>query len=413
MTTPPTIILSKGSGITGTPAVASGGSGYVAGDQITLTGGTALSAAILQVSTVSGGAVTAVTVVRNGVYTATPGNPVAQGSTTGSGTGATFTVSWSAAGATTALNRVKIAATDARMRFTGVGPITNQGGSGYYGGSVNSAHSTFEWATDSQHVDLNLAGLNTSGILYVDGQQVSATTVATDSSGLRYAYSLDFGSAQMRSFKWVAFNQAFDGVWVDGTATLIAPFLRTPPLAWSLGDSYTGATGAENPASQHIMIMADQLGIDVIPDGIGGSGYNSTGTTAPNTRVTQRLGGLTRTPQYVFLDLGFNDAGGNMTTLAANFDATVAAVQAVAPGAKIIVFGPATPLGRTTNLDLVRSAVSARCAAAGITFIDVADVVNSGNTTVYTGGDNIHPNARGHKFLGSTRAKTLKALGVL
>lgn len=70
------------------PAVAAGGSGYVVGDQITVTGG-----AVLQVATLSGSAVATVIIVTAGAYSAnvTIAGGLAQTSTTGVGTGATFT----------------------------------------------------------------------------------------------------------------------------------------------------------------------------------------------------------------------------------------------------------------------------------------------------------------------------------
>jgi len=73
-------------------AVQAGGANYNVGDQITLSNGV-----VLQVSTVTTGAITAATVVKGGSsQTASPpANPVAQVSTTGTGTGATFNLTWS------------------------------------------------------------------------------------------------------------------------------------------------------------------------------------------------------------------------------------------------------------------------------------------------------------------------------
>lgn len=71
-----------------------GGSGYVVGDTITATGGTAISQPVFQVATLSGSAVATVTVAYPGFYSATPANPVAQGSTSGVGTGCTLTVTY-------------------------------------------------------------------------------------------------------------------------------------------------------------------------------------------------------------------------------------------------------------------------------------------------------------------------------
>ena len=93
--------------------VAAGGTGYVVGDQITLAAGANTSPPIgapvvLQVATLSGSAVATVTVVSQvmdtpvaspigGSYFGVQTNPVAQGSTTGVGTGATFNLTQGAA----------------------------------------------------------------------------------------------------------------------------------------------------------------------------------------------------------------------------------------------------------------------------------------------------------------------------
>jgi hypothetical protein len=90
--------------------VAAGGTGYVVGDIITLADTPAGSNPIgaparLRVATLAGSAVATVSVVnqvldaspaQGGSYFAQQANPVAQGSTTGVGTGATFTLSYAA-----------------------------------------------------------------------------------------------------------------------------------------------------------------------------------------------------------------------------------------------------------------------------------------------------------------------------
>lgn len=89
------LVDALGSAASGAPTVSAAGSGYVVSDQITLTGGTFTNPVVVQVATLSGSGVATVTLVEAGRYTAIPSNPAAQGSTTGVGTGATFTVSWS------------------------------------------------------------------------------------------------------------------------------------------------------------------------------------------------------------------------------------------------------------------------------------------------------------------------------
>lgn len=70
-------------------AVNAGGSGYAVGDTITLAGGTFGTAAIVTVATLSTTAVATVTITDAGSYTANTAS-FTQGSTSGSGTGATF-----------------------------------------------------------------------------------------------------------------------------------------------------------------------------------------------------------------------------------------------------------------------------------------------------------------------------------
>ena len=106
-TTVPSVIFSGGGasalavaqailGVTGTPTVGSGGTGYAAGDYITLANGV-----IVEVNAVTGGAVTTFKAITAAgcnpgtiITGATPTNPNAQVSTTGSGTGATVNLVW-------------------------------------------------------------------------------------------------------------------------------------------------------------------------------------------------------------------------------------------------------------------------------------------------------------------------------
>ncbi len=97
----PIITLSASPGVTATAvallqanvtAINAAGTGYVVGDTITLSNGVILQATV----TGGGGTVTAIVVINPGSISAgaTPANPVAQVSSSGAGTGATFTLTW-------------------------------------------------------------------------------------------------------------------------------------------------------------------------------------------------------------------------------------------------------------------------------------------------------------------------------
>lgn len=81
---------------TAVDSVAVGGSGYAEGDTITLAGGTSTTQTVLTVDSVSGGAVTAASITTPGRYSVAPTDPVAQDTTSGGGTGATFNMTYSA-----------------------------------------------------------------------------------------------------------------------------------------------------------------------------------------------------------------------------------------------------------------------------------------------------------------------------
>jgi hypothetical protein len=78
-----------------TAAPVAAGTGYAVNDTITLTGGTSSATAVLTVASIgASGAITGLTVGTAGAYTALPTNPVSQASSSGSGTGGTFTLAW-------------------------------------------------------------------------------------------------------------------------------------------------------------------------------------------------------------------------------------------------------------------------------------------------------------------------------
>lgn len=84
-------LIATGNGCTAV-AINAGGTGYTAGDVLTVSGGTFSYAAKLRVTSVGSGIITGVVVEEGGAYTANPSNPVSV--TGGTGSGATFNLTF-------------------------------------------------------------------------------------------------------------------------------------------------------------------------------------------------------------------------------------------------------------------------------------------------------------------------------
>lgn len=113
-----------------TLAVAGGGTGHAVGDiiEIDATGATSTIVAQIEVLTLSGSAIATARIFRGGVYTVDPTNiaPNSQSGSSGSGTGATFTISFAATG-WTQLARESVA----------VSAVVAVGGTGYTNGATD------------------------------------------------------------------------------------------------------------------------------------------------------------------------------------------------------------------------------------------------------------------------------------
>lgn len=398
----PLCTLTKATGVSGVTIV-SGGTGYAAGDNLTPESGVyAVPARIRVMSVDDAGAVTRAAVQLSGVYSQKPEEDDVS-VTGGSGNGAVFRLTWNAGVATSIYNGKTTSRTDtSAFEYTGYSPKDSV--SGYRGNGVqNGTQCIVEFISDAPVLDFRFVGGNGQYDLYVDGQRIQEQPVKTDSSGSPYIYTVDWSNTvKLRHYRLCGINTGFGGVITGQAYTVMPPQGNRRPLAWQMGDSYTVGIGAVQPSYNDFRVMCDALGIDGIADGISGSGWTSIQDgRVPQERVRLKLGNITRQPQYVFLSLGYNDApAGRTELLKTNFTESVAEIRRLCPLAKIIVIGPATPLGHTAQLDAVRTAIMECCTELNLPFVDVRNVVNSANKQLYTGSDNVHPSNDGHIFRG-------------
>jgi lysophospholipase L1-like esterase len=406
MASPPTIVAASRQGVGTVNSVTAGGSGYVVGDTITLTGGTFTVAGILRVGSVSGGAVTAATIIRGGVYSVNPSNAVAQGSTSGVGTGATFNLTFNQRGASDISSRRASGITDATVQWNVVEPRATALGGDYNGSAAYSAVGAWvEFETDSQYVNTHFYPGNGGYMVFVNGERISAAQYVTTASTSPFL-SLSFADATPRHIRIAGVGLGLTNLYVSNEAKVWKPTIPKPVDCFMLGDSYTHGTGAsEGQGGTLGTIIGRTTGFRMLESGVGGAGYNTAaGTNAVITRVANDLLKRTIAPEVVIFALGYNDSAGSQTTIHDNALAAFRAVRSGLPAAWIVVLGPWTPLGTTANLTTTATTIAntvAEFADPNSVFIPIADLADSVNKSIYTDGDNVHPSQAGHVFLGA------------
>lgn len=297
-TTAPTATASIGTGATLVPhlsllnstTLAGGGTGYTAGDVLTLVGGTSGTAAQITVDTVTGGVVTTFHVSRAGDYTALPTSPIAV--TGGSGTGATFTGEF---------GLLSIAVTAPGTGYTNSTVISISGS----GGGTATAHvgSTASPLLDSQYqlsggTDGNsgvttetlvgsdteprtgmyaLRGSNASMVALVDGddptyftnqvsfgQQEGAYMIGTIAPGyqdnpsgaitIKQNAGIDSYTFKLMTGDWVEINDTFNGQtrFISPQSFVCAILATEPPYLSSLNVPMNGVVATQKTAENRI-----------------------------------------------------------------------------------------------------------------------------------------------------------------
>lgn len=387
-----------------TLTIVAGGSGYKFGDVLTVDTDVEYPAQIRVTAVDTSGAVTTAQVRTPGVYP----TPITTDLDTkgGAGTGAKFKLSYNASSGSSIYAGKAIGRTDASFTYWGsdVKDVTP----GYRGNGVgNGTQMRVNWKTDAQTFDIKLAGLNSKYTLYVDGQRISATPFETGSNGAISVYTVTFADKKMREFSLAGINSAFGGIIIGVNDTVEKS--DAVCKVWQMGDSYTFGTMATQPSFNDFRVMCDQLNVNGLADGIGGSGWTSTGSTAPQQRITSKLNTLTFTPEFIILSLGYNDApAGRIDLLKTNFAESYDLIKTKFPDATVIVIGPATPQGATPELDVIREATMGLSKERNLKFVDVRNLVNKDNEHLYTSNDNVHPNDAGYAYRGSIFATELK-----
>lgn len=316
------------------------------------------------------------------------------------------TTTWRGTGTTTITSPQAISKTAVRQ----LGP-TAVHASGYIEASPDAGMAMpWDMYVNAPVIDLRVLRFNSKFNVFVDNAPISGSAFTTTSDGQPDLLTLDFSAlanpTATKRLKVFGINMLENGFYIGPTYSAWPP-TNNNKIAAILGDSYTQGTGATSVGETWARFGLSALGYDIFPEGIGGAGYLTTGTTAPDTRMTARLGAMPVGPDLIVLALGYNDSAGSQSTIATNHVATVAAARAAWPNARIVTLGPWTPLGATANLTTTKNTLATSSSSVGVDFIDIENIINSTNAVAFGNGDNVHPNAAGHQYLGNQIAQRM------
>jgi len=279
----------------------------------------------------------------------------------------------------------------------------------------SGAYQVREANISSPVVVFTFLAFNSHFDIFIDGQLTQLDRFSTNSSGSRYEVRFDWSSDadpwKLRHYRLAGFNILFGAADVPSTGSVTYPSDRdNRKLLYAFGDSYTQTTGSYSTSRTALAIIADQLGMDYYADGIGSTGWTSTDANLPVTRVANVMALLNRTPDVIISAFGYNDKGGDMATLAINYEAWVTAVRAAWPLADLRTLGPWTPKGTATDLTAVKAALFTKASELAVTTVDIEGIVTLANSYIMTGADNVHPTAAfGSEFIGRMTAPRLAA----
>jgi hypothetical protein len=268
--------------------IASGGTGYTAGDTLTVIGGTG-TAIVLTVSTVSSGVITAAAISNFGSYSVAPSNPMTV--TGGTGTGATFTPNFGV--------QTPVTITAAGSGYVEQPAVTFSGGGGSGAaayavvGSITvfkslSTSSNFQTAFGTAFQMASFGSNNTSGTNYfqtyasgsgnpciLNATGIDATVDAAISSkstaSVRFftnSYGLGTGVEQMRVSHTAS---AVNYVQVTGAATG-AP---SQPIISALGSDANINLGLQGKGTGAVVLLDSAGGstLRAIPRATGGDTF--------------------------------------------------------------------------------------------------------------------------------------------
>lgn len=325
--------------------IAGGGTGYTVGNTLTIVGGTPVSgAATLTVTTVSAGVITGVSIAAFNNYTALPTNPVSV--TGGSGSGATFNLTWAV---------ISFTITNAGSGYIEQPTITFSGGGGsgaaayasigntttvkgLYGGNSQIAiqFSTaaggvlklMDGGTTATPTSLIIKSGNGGTQLYPDTAN-SQTYISSSGAGF---ISFQTNTLAAEQFRIIHTASAVNYVQVTGGATTVRPLISVQGSDTNIGMTYgakgTGIHAFTNGNGTQLVLQAGATSsvnrIEITPTVTGAAPIIAAGGTDTNIDLALtpkgtgrlRFGTYTATVSTIAGYIEILDSGGTVRRLA-------------------------------------------------------------------------------------------------
>jgi lysophospholipase L1-like esterase len=290
-----------------------------------------------------------------------------------------------------------------------IGPVNYSAVGDYQHADDFNNEISIEFFTDAPTVELRVERSSSLAQIYVENRPVYEIT---DDLGFSFRIiRLTFENARTRNIRIKARRLGFAGIYTEGTnlySTWQAGTANPKPTMLFMTDSYGTGFGSTYGRGFDYHI-GNKLNVNTWTDPVNATGWSSGGGNIPATRAV-RQGDFIKAPQYAVACLGYNDGGQSSATIRTAIANWHAAITASYPDIVPVIISPWTPNGldRTTEA----SYMLLEAANLGITFINIADVMNSDNEAIYGSGDGTHPNVAGHEYLGNRIAELMIQAGV-
>ncbi|MCY0926225.1 SGNH/GDSL hydrolase family protein [Streptomyces sp. H27-H1] len=287
----------------------------------------------------------------------------------------------------------------------------------------------FEFVTDAPELELRFKYISAASMyrLSIDGRPMTLApqSVGGTTAGSGHMLKIAFGSSVYRRIRVDMYSVPFGGIYIGTDYRLYRPVTSRGRLM-VLGDSITdgSAQNAGGGTGTWLYKAARMLGVtDVWDQARGGTGYITAGSYAVfGDRLAADV--TAYAPDVLIIKGGYNDNGGNQTTVGTAAAALYSAAKTALPSTQIIVVGPLAPTATpSTGIVNTDNTLAAQALAAGLPFVSLVTgetknstgavistqnpYITTANVTSYIGADSVHPTDAGHDALGRWMVRAL------